>query len=329
MPARCHAQDRAAASIGGTFGPTDDGARLLRRTVERGGGSRGPSIAPRGAPPALLRARCGSAWRRWEARQVQEPPPSDWRRTHRPRAKPSDVITTLRHFAIVTYAVPPERVAGLVDERFALDTIQVDGQERALISVVPFEDEDFRWAASDGPRWRFGQTNYRIYVRDRQTGKRAVWFLGTTLGSGASSSRATCGGCPGTTGDSPSRANRSWTASTRPIASRPAAAGRRLALELDHDADAPLELPGFADTKTALDVLTHPLDGFFRRRDGHLGTYSVWHERLAPTPGRVRHARIGLFDRLGIVPFAEQAAAHSVLIQPRTEFQIHLPPRRC
>jgi hypothetical protein len=102
-----------------------------------------------------------------------------------------------------------------------------------------------------------------------------------------------------------------------------------LALELEHHADAPLELPGFADTKTALDVLTHPLDGFFRRRDGHLGTYSVWHERLAPTPGRVRHARIGLFDRLGIVPFAEQAAAHSVLIQPRTEFQIHLPPRRC
>ena len=66
-------------------------------------------------------------------------------------------------------------------------------------------------------------------------------------------------------------------------------------------------------------VLTHPLDGFFRRRDGDLGTYSVWHERLAPTPGRVRHARIGLFDRLGIVPFAEQTAAHSVLIQSRTE----------
>jgi hypothetical protein len=87
--------------------------------------------------------------------------------------------------------------------------------------------------------------------------------------------------------------------------------------------------PGFADTKTALDVLTHPLDGFFRRRDGDLGTNSVWHERLAPTPGCVRHARIGLFDRLGIVPFAGQTAAHSVLIQPRTEFQIHLPPRRC
>jgi hypothetical protein len=61
----------------------------------------------------------------------------------------------------------------------------------------------------------------------------------------------------------------------------------------------------------------------------HLGSYSVWHDRLTPTPGRVRRARIGLLDRLGIVPFAEQADAHSVLIQERTEFQIHLPPRRC
>ena len=247
----------------------------------------------------------------------------------RPRAKPNDVITTLRHFAIVTYAVPPERVAGLVHERFPLDTIRIGGHERALVSVVPFEDEDFRWAASDGPRWRFGQTNYRIYVRDRHTGRRAVWFLGTTLGSWRVVVPRYLWRLP-------------WHYGRFTIACEQVADGRYstyrietrsrwapLVLELDHDPGAPLTLPGFEDTAAALDVLTHPLDGFYGRRDGHLGSYTVWHERLAPTPGRVRHARIGLLDRLGIVPFAEQADAHSVLIQPRTEFQIHLPPRRC
>jgi len=256
------------------------------------------------------------------------PPPSD-PASVRPRAKASDAITTLRHFAIVTYAIPPERLAGLVDERFALDTIQLGGQDRALVSVVPFEDEDFRWAASDGPRWRFGQTNYRIYVRDRQTGKRAVWFLGTTLGSWRVIVPRYGWRLP-------------WHYGRFAFACDPDADGHYttyrvetrsrwapLLLELGYDEGASLALPGFADAATALDVLTHPLDGFFRRRDGHLGTYSVWHERLKPTPGRVRHARIGLFDRLGIVPFAEQADAHSVLIQERTEFQIHLPPRRC
>jgi hypothetical protein len=79
--------------------------------------------------------------------------------SHRLPATPTDVITTLRHFAIVTYAVPPDRLAGVVDRRFELEMVSIDGEERAPISVVPFEAEDFRWAASDGPRWRFGQTN--------------------------------------------------------------------------------------------------------------------------------------------------------------------------
>ena len=249
--------------------------------------------------------------------------------TPRPRAGPGDVITTLRHFAIVTYAVPPVRLVGVVDERFDLDTVPVHGHERALISVVPFEDEDFRWAASDGPRWRFGQTNYRIYVRDRQTGRRAVWFLGTTLGSWRVVYPRYVWRLP-------------WHYGRFAISCELDAGGRYttyrietrsrwapLELELDHQPDAPIELAGFADVATGLDVLTHPLEGFYRRRDRHLGSYSVWHDRLTPTPGRVRRARIGLLDRLGIVPFAEQAAAHSVLIQERTEFQIHLPPRRC
>ena len=181
----------------------------------------------------------------WPAFGDGVPLPSDsW--THRPRAKPSDVITTLRHFAIVTYAVPPERVAGLVDERFALDTIQVDGQERALISVVPFEDEDFRWAASDGPRWRFGQTNYRIYVRDRQTGKRAVWFLGTTLGSWRVVVPRYLWRLPWHYGRFTLTCEQvvDGQYSTYRIETRSRWAP--LALELEHHADAPLELPGFA-----------------------------------------------------------------------------------
>ena len=66
--------------------------------------------------------------------------------------------------------------------------------------------------------------------------------------------------------------------------------------------------------------------GVFHRRDGHLGTYSIWHDKLRCTAGHVVKARIGLFDRLGIVPFAEQSKPHSVLIQHRTEFTIFLPP---
>ena len=54
----------------------------------------------------------------------------------------------------------------------------------------------------------------------------------------------------------------------------------------------------------------------------------MWHDRLTPTVGRCRAARFAVLDRLGVVPYAEQGAPHSVLLQERTEFTIYLPPRR-
>lgn len=73
-------------------------------------------------------------------------------------------------------------------------------------------------------------------------------------------------------------------------------------------------------------VLTHPLVGYYARRDGHLGSYSVWHERLDPRRGTARHARFDVFEKLGLV--TPGTAPISVLLQRRTEFVIRLPPSR-
>jgi len=247
----------------------------------------------------------------------------------RPTPTGIDAVTTLRHFAIVTWAVPPERLRPFVHPRFELDCVEVGGAPRALLSAVPFEDQDFRAAAFPSPRWRFGQTNYRVYVRDRRTSRRAVWFLGTTLGSLSVALPRFVWRLP-------------WHYGRFEIDCRQDASGRYVSyrvatrsrwapalLELAHEPETPPSFPGFPDAETALVVLTHPLEGYYTRRDGRLGSYSVWHEPLAPASGRVVTARLGLLDRLGLVPFAEQAEAHSVLVQPRTEFLIRLPPRAC
>ena len=239
-----------------------------------------------------------------------------------------DAVTTLRHFAIITYAVPPERLRALVDPRFDLDCVELGGAPRALLSVVPFEDQDFRAAAFPSPRWRFGQTNYRIYVRERASGERGVWFLGTTLGSWSFVLPRYVWRLP-------------WHYGRFTISCSQDAAGvyssfriatksrwAPLLLDLVHEPEAPLRFPGFPTEETALVVLTHPLVGHYTRRDGQLGSYSVWHDRLSPGAGRVREASFGLLHRLGAVPFAEQLAPYSVLIQPRTEFLVRLPPHR-
>ncbi len=241
-----------------------------------------------------------------------------------------DAVSGLEHFAIVTYAIPPERLRPHVHERFDLDTVDgANGERRALISAVPFMDRDFRVARMPFPRFRFGQTNYRAYVVDRQSGRRFVWFFGTTLDSWTVAIPRGLWKLP-------------WhRAHMRFDCHYDRAAGRYdryslkadsdwgpMTLRLDDSGEPVTEIAGFSDLEAGQVTLTHPLEGAFYRRDGRLGGYRVWHKRLQLTRGRLIEADIGLFKRLGLVNREEQQHPHSVMIQPLTEFTIYLPPRR-
>ena len=247
------------------------------------------------------------------------------------RKKPSgiDAVTTLRHFAIITYAAPPERLRPLIHPRFELDCIEFAGTPAALLSVVPFEDQDFRAATFPSPRCRFGQTNYRVYVKDRISGDRAVWFLGTTLGSWTVALSRFVWQLPWHYGRFSIRCELSATGIYTSYRISTKSAWAPMNLDLVHEpATSPL-FPGFPDSETGYVVLTHPLVGYYFRRDGRLGTYSVWHDRLTPSFARIHTAEFGLLDRLNLVPFAAQSRPYSVLIQSETEFLIRLPPRLC
>src|SRR4051812_36351436 len=88
------------------------------------------------------------------------------------------VETTLQHFAIVTYWVDPSTLRKHLHPRFESVSLTPDGTTtpRALISVVTFLDKDFRFVACPWFTRTFGQTNYRAYVTDTETGQRAAWF---------------------------------------------------------------------------------------------------------------------------------------------------------
>jgi hypothetical protein len=97
-------------------------------------------------------------------------------------------------------------------------------------------------------------------------------------------------------------------------------------LDLIDSGSRPHELPGFPDLESGLVVLTHPLHGYSYRRDGRLGSYSIWHDRLQTTTGRATKASFPLLQRLGLVNDGDLSAIHSVRIQPEVEFTIYLPP---
>lgn len=245
--------------------------------------------------------------------------------SNRPKPAGLDIVTKLCHFSIISYAVDPAALRRFIPERFSIDTVEIDGVERALLSVVPFEDVDFTSAVLPFPKFRFGQTNYRAYITDQRTGEKAVWFLGTVLDSWTVSiprylwrlpwHRGSVQFFVELTGNHYSSYSMKTSSSWAPAE-----------VELEPE---PMNLtpPGFPDEETALVFLTHPLAGFYHRTDGVLGSYRVWHDRLDVSWGKVRSARFELLDRLGLVQFSAQNQPHSVLIQPAPEFTIYLPPR--
>ncbi|MGO2129493.1 MAG: DUF2071 domain-containing protein [Pseudoalteromonas prydzensis] len=239
-----------------------------------------------------------------------------------------DVVCKLQHFAIITYAVEPARFAGLFPERFKLDILEINGEEKALISVVPFIDVDFTSAVYPFPKFTMGQTNYRIYIIDKQTNERCVWFLGTTLDSWTLAIPKYIWNLPWYSGDvkfdcdfDDSQQIYLKYKMTTDATWAPAN------VELAQTKNAAIELAGFPDIETGLVYLTHPLAGFYHRRDGKLGTYRVWHKQLKVSSGYLKSASFGLLSRLGLVTQEEQQIAHSVLIEPINEFTIYLPPK--
>lgn len=243
----------------------------------------------------------------------------------RPALSGLDVVCRLRHFAIITYAFDPARFSQVMPGRFRLDTVEIDGEEKALLSVVPFLDAAFTSAVFPFPRFTMGQTNYRIYIVDTQSGEKCVWFLGTTLDSWTRVVPYYFWTLPWYAGrvrfDCDQRDDGSYARYSMTTRARWAPA----LVELDSGDD--FALPGFPDIEAGLVFLTHPLRGFYHRRDGRLGSYDVWHERIMVAPGRLKRAEFGLLDRLGLVSFAEQQHPHSTLIDAVTEFTIYLPPK--
>ncbi len=246
------------------------------------------------------------------------------------RRRPSgiDVDTTLAHFAIITYLVDPEIARAHIPPRFTLDCIAWEGREYALLSVVPFLDLDFRFTKFPWPKWRFGQTNYRIYVTDTKTGEHVAWFIGTSLDSLSVLGPRYLWKLPWHKAkiefdcDFDAQARRYTTYRMETTNSWADAE-----VELTDTGKPPTELKGFEDLETGLVLLTHPRKGFYFRRDGRLGSYSIWHDRLQTSAGNVVTASFDLLDQLGLVLSGETSKVHSVLIQNRTEFTIYLPPR--
>lgn len=246
----------------------------------------------------------------------------------RPDPGRSGAVTTLHHFSIVTYFVDPALVKRHLHPRFEPVRVPApDGSARALVSVVTFFDRDFRLTRWPRAVRSFGQTNYRAYVVDRTTGGQVAWFFGTCVDSFVVAIPRFAWKLPWhrarMTFDCSYDADAGRYTSYRVSTTSRWAPGE---LEIDDSGRPAPAFAGFDRLEPAHVVLTHPLQGFYFRRDNRLGGYRIWHDRMATTAGRVTRARYPLLADLGLVPIGDTRNVHSVLLQREIAFTVYLPP---
>lgn len=233
------------------------------------------------------------------------------------------VFVTLKDFVIVTFAVDPAVLANQLPRGFHPETrVLKDGTERAFVSAVTFMDHDFRLRACQWPTFSFGQTNYRAYVI--HNGQRVGWFFGTSLATPFVLVPRHLWLLPWH--HASMQFSTKWTA-TRCIEYNQTARGNwgNADLILEGTGEPMGCLDGFADEEDTAVVLTHPLIAYYNRRDGKVGTYNIWHDKLALQKGIARKASFELFHQLGFT--TPDTKPHSILLQQTTDFTILLPPR--
>ena len=241
-----------------------------------------------------------------------------------------DVRSKLKHFALINYALPRSRLEPYIpNSHFEIPEFTINGKQLALMSAVPFFDADFHFIhIFPFQKFSFGQTNFRVYVIDKKSGQHAVWFFGTTLGSFVVYFAKGAWRIPW------HHANyqidckydnqlKRYSKYKYEIHSKWCSA--RVDLQ---DSGIPVSLTeGFTTPDEMKLILTHPVDGYFYRSDHQVGKYSVWHQEIQFTTGKVNDLYFSLYEDLGLLSKDEMQHPHSVFICPETEFNVLLPPR--
>jgi uncharacterized protein YqjF (DUF2071 family) len=262
----------------------------------------------------------------WDHRKVKDE--FDLDPLSRPSPRWFHSSSWLDDLAIVSWSVPLDRLAAQLPKGFEPIAWPTEsGTELGLVSCVAFQDRDFRFRFWPWTQVRCGQVNYRAYVRCR--GEPGVWFFGTSL-------------------DHPLVVvpRRLWRMPWHrdQVAVRASWHGQRLDRYRVHGdgpwASLSLELTGVdvdpgihpiptlatSESGEISAIYTDPIRGWFRRTDGKLGAYSVWHSRMRMVPANVIDARSGLFEALGLIS-AEQPPIDARVIR-EVRFEVHTPPRR-
>ncbi|UIR56805.1 DUF2071 domain-containing protein [Sphingobacterium sp. SRCM116780] len=237
------------------------------------------------------------------------------------------VATQLRHFSIVTYLVPIEKLRRVIPLCFDIYTITIEGKHWGMVSAVTFIDKDFHFK-NILPFWKleFPQTNYRAYIINKTTGENCVWFFGTGLGSRFVFIPQKVWKMPWflSTYETNFEYTDKYTSYQIEITAQNANAN----IDIIEDSVPRFITEDFSSAEEARLVLTHPVTGYFKRSDNYIGSYKIWHPLMEISTGQCKNAYFEKFEKLELLTIEQMKHPYSVLLTKEIDFVIELPPQK-
>lgn len=229
----------------------------------------------------------------------------------------------VRDFALVTYRVPPARLQGLVPTWLQPQTVDdPSGRTWALVSASSFLNDDLGWAGGPSPRICAHQATFRTYVR--RGDDVGAYFFSSYLGTTTSTLLQRLGLADSRRATFHVDVERTPDGAYRTYRSEMDADDGRAVLHVTAT-EPPPATPPFASGDDHVRFITHRLHGWSTTLAGVVVDAQVEHPEMAAYGGRLLEGRFPALDRLGLVPFAEQADPYSVLVSPGTRFELLAP----
>jgi hypothetical protein len=239
----------------------------------------------------------------------------------RPPLLPVPLGVVLEGYTLISWAIPPERLKGLLPPMFRPATTVLDGRPVAWFSAFVGRNRLRTVGPFPALPLRFAQLNYRTYVQHADG--HGLYFLKSVVGDPLAAAGL--------------RALAQFPADWRPFEYTPTIRGDRLAhvsakvgfggSEADLDAESTGEAPataGFASSEASVAFLGDVGVAAFSRGAGRFGTMISVHPPLRPEGGRLNHARLAWPVERGLLTPDEVARPDSVLMQAMVDFPTYV-----
>lgn len=238
-----------------------------------------------------------------------------------------DRLTTaqvdVQNFALITHAVPAQRLRRLVPDRFQLETfVDAEGREMGFISASSFCNRQIHWSAARYPAHDFDQSTFRTYVRHK--GRHGAFFFATYVGTRLSFVGQVLVAAHTSLANFEVDIQMNDKGYQR-YASQARTGTEELQFVLQAT-DVPKAKPPFDTGDEHAQFITYRLHGYAHPPVGGVTYGPIDHRHMDPWEGRLLEGRFDLWDRLGLLPQDEWLEPYSVLVEPSVRFTLH-PPR--